>query len=164
MLIQPITLVYLKEKEGDTKGAESYYKQSLELQTDPFKKWKLVMRLAEKNYKKGNYGQARQEYMEALKLNPSNGNPHLRIAAMYAKSANNCGDTNFNKRAVFWLAAKEAQKAGAVDPRLRGKAAQAAESYSASAPSRSDIFTESNMGEKINIGCWIQRSVTVPNI
>ena len=41
-------------------------------------------------------------------------------------SANSCGDTNFNKRAVFWLAAEEARKAGRVDPTLTKAAAQTA--------------------------------------
>ncbi|WP_282030581.1 hypothetical protein [Winogradskyella eximia] len=154
----------LKEKQGKMSEADKYYSQSFDLETDPLKKWKLVMRVAEKNYKRGNYGKARQQYMEALKLNPSNGGPYLRIAAMYAKSANNCGDTNFNKRAVFWLAALEAEKAGRVDGRLRSAAAQSATSYRASAPSKADIFQAGNKGEVIKIGCWIQRSVTVPNL
>jgi len=152
----------LKEKQGKTAEADKYYNQSFELETDPLKKWKLVMRVAEKNYKRGNYGKARQQYMEALKLNPSNGGPYLRIAAMYAKSANNCGDTNFNKRAVFWLAANEAEKAGRVDGRLKSTAAKTAASYRASAPSKAEIFSAANAGETISIGCWIGRSITVP--
>ena len=154
----------LKEKQGKTAEADKYYDQSFNLETDPLKKWKLVMRVAEKNYKRGSYGKARQQYMQALKLNPSNGGPYIRIAAMYAKSANNCGDTNFNKRAVFWLAANEAEKAGRVDGRLRKAAKQTATSYRASAPSKSDIFNCGCSGTVIKIGCWIGRSVTVPNI
>ncbi|MDB9721265.1 hypothetical protein OAA67_05250 [Winogradskyella sp.] len=154
----------LKEKQGKNAEADRYYDQSFELETDPIKKWKLVMRVAEKNYKRGSFGKARQQYMEALKLNPSNGGPYLRIAAMYAKSANNCGDTNFNKRAVFWLAANEAEKAGKVDGRLRSTAAKTAASYRGSAPSKADIFNCSCAGTTIKIGCWIGRSVTVPNL
>ena len=153
----------LKEKEGKTSEAEGFYKQSMELQTDPLKKWKLVYRMAEKNRKKGAYGKARQLYRDALQLNPSNGAPYLRIAGMYAASANNCGDTAFNKRAVFWLAASEARKAGRVDGRLKKAAAQTAASYQAKAPSKSDIFSASSAGKTIRIGCWIGASVTVPN-
>ena len=154
----------LKEKQGKTAEADKYYDQSFNLETDPIKKWKLVMRVAEKNYKRGSYAKARKQYSEALKLNPSNGTPYLRIAAMYAKSANNCGDSNFNKRAVFWLAANEAEKAGRVDGRLRSASSQTATSYRASAPSKADIFTAGNSGQTIKVGCWIGRSVTVPNI
>ena len=152
----------LKEKSGDTNAAESYYKQSMELQTDPLKKHRLIYRLAEQNRKKGRFGKARQLYREALQLNPSNGMPYLRIASMYAKSANNCGDTSFNKRAVFWLAASEARKAGRVDARLKKSAAGYAANYEAKAPSKSDIFSAANSGTTIRIGCWIGASVTVP--
>lgn len=141
---------------------QKYFDQTVQLETDPLKKAKLYKKLAQELKGKGSYGKARQYYMEALKLNPSDGSPYLQIAAMYAKSANNCGDTNFNKRAVFWLAANEAEKAGRVDGRLRSAAAQTATSYRASAPSKADIFNATNAGKTINIGCWIQRSVKVP--
>jgi len=145
-------------------GEQQYFDQTISLETDPLKKAKLYQKLAQELKGKGSYGKARQYYMKALKLNPSNGSPYLSIAAMYAKSANNCGDTNFNKRAVFWLAASTAEKAGRVDGRLRSAAAKTAASYRASAPSKADIFSCSCSGTVIKIGCWIGRSVTVPNI
>ncbi|MEF3077626.1 hypothetical protein [Winogradskyella poriferorum] len=143
---------------------QKYFDQTLELESDPLKKAKLYKKLANELKKKGSYSKARQYYMESMKLNPSDGSPYLAIAAMYAKSANNCGDSNFNKRAVFWLAALEAEKAGRVDGRLKSAAAKSAASYRASAPSKSDIFNEANAGQTIRIGCWIGRSITVPNI
>ena len=76
---------------------------------------------------------------------------------MYASSANDCGDSRFNKLAVFWLAAKEAAKAGS-------KGSSYVESYNAKAPTRSMIFSEGNSGQTIKIGCWIGRSVTVPKL
>lgn len=145
-------------------GEQKYFDQTVQLETDPLKKAKLYKKLAQELKSKGSYSKARQYYMEALKLNPSDGSPYLSIAAMYAKSANNCGDSNFNKRAVFWLAANEAERAGRVDGRLKSAAAQTAASYRASAPSKSDIFTEGNAGQTIKVGCWIGRSVTVPSI
>jgi len=141
---------------------QKYFDQTVQLETDPLKKAKLYKKLAQELKAKGSYSKARKYYNEALKLNPSDGSPHLSIAAMYAKSANNCGDTNFNKRAVFWLAALEAEKAGRVDGRLRKAAAQTAASYRASAPSKTEIFNCTCAGEVIKIGCWIGRSVTVP--
>jgi len=143
---------------------QKYFDQTVQLETDPLKKARLYKKLAQELKAKGSYGKARQYYMKALKLNPSDGSPYLSIAAMYAKSANSCGDSNFNKRAVFWLAAKEAEKAGRVDGRLRKAAAQAATSYRASAPSKADVFNCSCSGTVIKIGCWIQRSITVPKI
>ena len=154
----------LKDKEGNPSEAIKFYEQSLSLETDNFKKSKLYERIGDKLKKAGSYGKARNYYGQALNLNPSNGRPHLKIAAMYNNSANNCGTDNFSKRAVFWLAADEAAKAGRVDPNLKKDAAQTAASYRAKAPTRSEIFSGNRSGETINIGCWIGRSVKVPSL
>lgn len=151
-------------KSGKTSEAERYLKESFDLEKDAFKKSKLAYRIGSILKKRGRYGQARGYFRNALKLNPSNGRPHLAIASMYAASANRCGDTTFNKRAVYWLAADEARKAARVDPTLKKSAAQSAASYSAKAPSKSDIFSAANSGEVIKIGCWIGASVTVPSV
>ncbi|PWK19101.1 tetratricopeptide repeat protein [Xanthomarina spongicola] len=154
----------LKDKEGKTSEAIKFYEQAISLESDSFKKAKLYEKIGDKLKAKGSYGPARGYFRNALKFNPSNGRPHLKIADMYNRSANNCGDTNFNKRAVFWLAADEAEKAGRVDPTLTSAAAQSAASYRAKAPQKSEIFSEGNAGQKINIGCWIGASVTVPSL
>ena len=151
-------------KNGKTSEAESYLNQSFELETDPYKKGKLANRIGLILKKKGKRSKARTFFRQALKLNPSNGRPHLSIASMYASSAKNCGDTNFNKRAVYWLAAQEAQKASRVDPTLKKLASQSATSYKAKAPTKTEIFTAGMSGKTISIGCWIGASVKVPSI
>ena len=47
------------------------------------------------------------------------GSAYLLIGNLYASSANNCGTSQFEKRAIYWLAAKEAKKASAVDASVR---------------------------------------------
>ncbi|NJX16210.1 tetratricopeptide repeat protein [Tamlana crocina] len=154
----------LKDKEGKTNEAIDFFEQAISLETDSFKKSKLYYKIATKLKAKGSYGKARNYYRQALKLNPSNGRPYLAIAAMYAASANNCGETTFDKRAVYWLAAQEAKKASRVDPTLSKAAAQSAANYEAKAPSKSDVFSSGRSGETISIGCWIGASVKVPSI
>ena len=154
----------LKDREGKSGEAIEFYEQAISLQTDDFEKAKLYSRIAGKLKASGNFSKARSYYKDALKFNPSNGRPYLEIADMYAKSANNCGDTAFNKRAVYWLAAEEARKAGRVDPTLAGRSKQYVDSYMGRAPSKSEVFTAGVDGQTINIGCWIGASVTVPNL
>ena len=155
------TVLLKQEKERE---AENYMKQAFDLETDAYKKGKLAERIASSLKSKGQYAQARNYYRESLKLNPSNGRPYLAIAAMYAASANSCGDDAFNKRAVFWLAAEEAKKAARVDGNLRSASAQSVANYEAKAPTRAEIFTKGNQGQTISIGCWIGASVTVPKL
>ena len=82
---------------------------------------------------------------------------------MYAASANNCGETSFEKRAVYWLAAEYADRAGKVDPSLKSNASQTAASYRGTAPQKQDIFTSDyKTGDNISFGCWVGESVRVP--
>jgi len=145
----------LKDKEGNSTEAIEYYNQAIGLETDSFEKAKILKKIAGKFRKSRSYGKARSYYMKALDANPSDVRPYLAIAQMYASSANNCGSDNFNKRAVFWLAAQMAR---------RGGSSSTAANYMAKAPQKSEIFAKGNAGQKINIGCWIGRSVTVPNL
>ncbi|MCK0179865.1 hypothetical protein MWU50_11220 [Flavobacteriaceae bacterium S0862] len=154
----------LKDKEGDSAAALTYYNQAVELETDNIDKGNILYRIAAGFKSKRSYGQARTYYQKALAANPSMGRAHLAIAQMYAASANSCGTDNFSKRAVYWLAAQEARKAGRVDPNLKRAASQNVANYIAKAPTKSEIFTKGNAGETIKIGCWIGRSVKVPNL
>ncbi len=154
----------LKDKEGNSTEALEYYNQAVNLETDSYEKAKILNRIAGKFRKKGSYGKARSYYGKALAENPSLGSAHIAIAAMYAKSAKNCGTDNFTKRAVYWLAAQEVRKAGRVDASLKRSASQNAARYMAQAPSKSEIFTSGRSGETIKIGCWIGRSVKVPKL
>lgn len=151
-------------KDGKENEAMKYFNQAYDLQTDKLKKANLAYKIADNLRKKGNYGQARSYYQKALANSPSMGKAHIAIAGMYAASANNCGDTNFNKRAVFWLAAAEARKAGKVDANLKSYADGLAASYDGKAPTKAEIFTCGCEGKVISIGCWIGASVTVPKL
>jgi len=151
-------------KQGKEKEAKPYLDQSYDLEKDPLKKSKLAMNFGKSLKSQGNYGAARNYFQKSLALNPSNGRAHIEIANMYAASANNCGDTQFNKRAVFWLAAAEARKAGRVDANLKSYADGLAANFEGKAPQKSEIFTEGNGGSTVRIGCWIGASVTVPKI
>lgn len=143
---------------------DRYLDEAYQLETDSYKKSKIAYRIGLILKKRNSYARARTYFRKALKLNPSNGRPHLAIASMYAESAKNCGGTNFNKRAVYWLAAKEARKASRLDPTLQQDAAQYASRYEALAPSKEDIFKCACSGTVVQTKCWINDSITVPKL
>ena len=141
-----------------------YYNQAIELETDSYEKAKILFRIATNFRKNGLYSRARSYYMQALGFNPSMGRSYLAIAQMYASSAKNCGADNFSQRAVYWLASKEAMKASRVDGTLKSAALKSSRNYEAKAPQKSEIFSSGREGEVIEISCWINRSVKVPNL
>ena len=154
----------LNDKQGNSEDALKYYQESVSLQTDNYKKANILYKIAVKFKNAGRRVSARNYAEQALSYQPSLGRAYLLIANMYADSANGCGDTQFNKRAVFWLAAQTAVKAGRVDASLKKISDRTAAAFNGRAPSKTDIFTEGNQGTNITFSCWIRRSVKVPNL
>ncbi len=153
----------LKQKAGDNSGAIADFNKAVELETDPFRKSNILYKIAT-TLRRSSKSQARSYAQKAINANPANGKAYLLIANLYATSANACGETPFEKRAVYWLAADMARKAGRVDPSLGSTARQSAASYSAKAPSKTDIFTSGLAGKKLSFNCWVGGSVQVPNL
>ena len=154
----------LNDKQGNSEDALKYYQESVSLQTDNYKKANILYKIAVKFKNAGRRVSARNYAEQALSYQPSLGRAYLLIANMYADSANGCGDTQFNKRAVFWLAAQTAIKAGRVDASLKKLSDRTAAAFNGRAPSKTDIFTEGNQGTSITFSCWIGRSVKVPSL
>ncbi|MDG1264394.1 MAG: hypothetical protein P8N57_07350 [Flavobacteriaceae bacterium] len=154
----------LKDKKGNNNEALKYYEESIALETDSYKKAKTLYKIALEFKSRGRKSTARKYANKALRYQPSLGKAHLMIASLYASSANDCGNTQFEKRAVYWLAAKTARRAARVDASLKKNANKAAKSYEGRAPSKTDIFTEGNEGVIIKFDCWINGSVTVPKL
>ncbi|NJW53125.1 tetratricopeptide repeat protein [Salinimicrobium oceani] len=158
------SLGQLAEANGNQAKALEYYNQAAQLQKDPSVRANIYYRIGNQYKEKGQFGQARNFYRKALEAKPSYGRAYLQIAGMIGQSANNCGDTAFEKRAVYWKAAEYADRAGRVDPSISSTANETAAAYRGRAPQRSDIFQNDMQGKTITIGCWIGESVRVPNL
>jgi len=115
-------------------------------------------------YKNSSKSKARDFALKAIAEDGSNGSAYLLIANLYAGSANECGETEFEKRAIYWKAAEMAKKAGRVDLKLRERVAQTVASYEAKAPSRTDIFESGMAGKVVSFKCWVGGSIKVPSL
>ena len=154
----------LNDKRGNNNEALRYYEESISLESDPYKKAKTLYKIALEFKARGRKSTARSYAQKALKLQPSLGKAHLMISNLYASSANDCGNTQFEKRAVYWLAAQSARRAAVVDASIKKAAIKTAVSYEGRAPSKTDIFTEGREGTTVTFSCWINGSVKVPKL
>ncbi|MEX0274572.1 MAG: hypothetical protein AB3N16_09345 [Flavobacteriaceae bacterium] len=153
----------LKQKRGDNNGAVADFNKALQLETDPIKKSNIAYKIAS-TVRRSSKSKAYNFARKALDANPSNGKAYLLMGSLVASSANQCGGTAFEKRAVYWKAAELARKAGRVDPSLSGRASKAAASYNAKAPTKEMIFTEGMAGKSVSFSCWVGGSVRVPSL
>ena len=154
----------LKMKNGDSKGALADFDKALSLEADARKKSNIAYKVAVINKRKGSKSTARKYAQQAIDANSSNGRAYLLIANLYATSANDCGSTTFEKRAMYWKAADMARKAGRVDPSLSSTANKSASSYGAKAPTKAMIFEAGMAGKTVSFSCWAGGSIKVPNL
>ena len=77
--------------------------------------------------------------MEAIRLRPQWGKPHILIGNLYVESANSCGENAFEKKAVYWLAIAEFKKALG-DEESAKKARKLIKSYTPLTPNKTLIF------------------------
>lgn len=153
----------LEAKNGNNSAAIENFNKAVELQGDPDKKSNILYKIAT-IVRRSSKSQARNYCRKAVDANPSNGKAYLLEASLVASSANACGSTPFEKRAIYWYAANIADKAGRVDPSLRGRASSAAASYRAKAPDKTMIFNSNMAGKTVNFNCWVGGSVKVPTL
>lgn len=162
------TSAYLLGKQAEASGKASkaleYFNQAADLEQDNSKKARIYYSIAENYRKKGSLSTARTYYNKMLSAKPSAGIAYYKIGAMYADSANNCGNTVFEKRAMYWLAADMMDKAARVDGTVAANAKAAASSYRQRAPQKTDIFDAGMGGKTITFNCWVGGSIKVPNL
>ncbi len=152
------------ESEGRSSKALEYFNQAADLEKDNSKKSRIYYSIAENYRKKGSYSSARTYFNRMLEVRPSAGIAYYKIGQMYADSANDCGTTVFEKRAMYWLAADMMDRAARVDGTLATNAKATADNYRQRAPQPTDIFSEGMAGKTITFNCWVGGSVRVPNL
>jgi len=143
--------------------AMDYFNQAADLYKDNSKKANVYFKMAS-IYSKSNKVQARTYARKALSVKPSYGKAYLLIASLYGSSINDCGNDQFEKRAMYWLAAQYCDKAGAADSSLKSQASSNAAKYRAAAPSKTEIFQSGKAGQRIAFNCWVGESIVVPNL
>ena len=147
-----------------TKGAIADFDKALELEADARKRSNIAYKVATLFRRRGSKSSSRKYAQKAIEANGSNGKAYLLIANLYASSANACGSTTFDKRAMYWKAADMARKAGRVDPSLSSRANKSASSYGAKAPTKAMIFDAGMAGKTVTFSCWAGGSIKVPNL
>jgi hypothetical protein len=102
--------------------------------------------------------------LKATEALPSFGKGYFLLAQLYANSANECGKTPFEKKAMNYLASNTVLKAGKADPKLLEAANQQSDSFLKNAPTKAEIKLANLSGKKITFYCWINETIVVPKL
>ena len=149
-------------KQGRVAEADAIAKKIFNLGT-PDDKAKFVYGKALSLFNAHKYAQASRKAREVLKYNPKFGKAYILIGRAYAKSANSCGNNEYEKRMVYVAAANKMAQAKRVDPSVGSLANRYLKNYRANFPNKTLIFQRNlKSGDKHKIGCWIGETVRIP--
>lgn len=139
-----------------------YYEEAINLEEDDRKKSKDYLKLAVIQQKKGSLASAKSSALKAASLNKKWGDPYLVLASVYGDAAGTCGSNAIEKNAVYWAAINKLNYAKSIDPTVTSKANSLISAYKKALPDLSTAFALGiKEGDTINIGCWINETVTV---
>jgi tetratricopeptide (TPR) repeat protein len=109
----------------------------------------------------GSLSRARDIFRRSAQVDPTNGEPYLLIAMLYAESAKQFSG-EIESKAVYWAAVDKCNKAKAIDPSCSEKANGLIRAYTAAFPSMETIFfNDYNEGQSFQVGGWIGETTTI---
>ena len=158
------SLALISRQNRDQEKTIEYFAQSASLQKDNAEKSDIFYLMAT-TYGKRNKPKAKEFAQKAIEAKPSSGKSYIFLAQLYASSSNECGKDDFEKKAIYWLAANTAKQAGVVEPIMKKSGDQLAQDFAKSAPSKAAISqAKRKAGEQITFDCWIGETVSVPKL
>jgi len=142
--------------------AIKYFTEAEALETNPLEKAKLDYSLAT-GLLSGDKPKAKELLLKAVALDPKMGRAYLFLAELYSNSAEECGQTPFQKKAIYYLAQTTINKAALAEPILKTTVQRMTESLSTKSLTPTEITNEKMNGKSMKIGCWINETVTFPS-
>lgn len=150
----------VSQRKKDNQKAATYFNEAAELETDPVAKSKLYYQVAT-IYQTSDKAKAGIFARKAIESNSNNISSYFLLAQLYA-SATDCAKNEFERKALYLLAAQTAKKVGDIDSKYQVASERASNDFMKNAPTKDEIKKEKMSGKTIDFGCWINQSIIVP--
>lgn len=156
---------YISQKKGNNTDAIAYYEQAAEFLNDsPVQKADLYNDIAAL-YRITDKAKAKEYALKSAAANPKSGKPYLFIAGLYASPPRDCGLSDFDVKALNFLAIENLKKAEAAEPKYQPTVAALTKEYTENLPTKKDGKAfKKRKGDVIAYSCWINETVTLPKL
>ena len=155
-----MALGYMKQRKFTE--AIKFYNESAELQSNPLEKAKIYYTLAS-GLLANDFAKSKDYLMKALAADPKMGKAHLFLAQQYVNGANDCGKTDFEKKAIYYLAIQTTQNAAIAEPILKSTADKMIADFAPKSITPTEIYKAKLNGQSVTINCWINEIITFPS-
>jgi tetratricopeptide (TPR) repeat protein len=142
--------------------AENSLASAIEREQDPALKANDYMNLADIYARTGEFSLARTAIENAIRTIPAWGQPYVRLAELYIEGIDACELSEFEEKAVYWLAIDLCKEAKYVDPSVTLEADRHIFRYGLNRPSYVDITNQGlSKGDTVQFPCWMNTSTKV---
>lgn len=151
-------------KRRNQKQAIVYFEQSAALEKTPEKKASLYYDIAG-IFRNSDKAKAKEFAVKAIGLNAKFGKPYILLAEMYTTAGKECGLSEFDRKALTWLAIETIKKAEVAEPRYKTTVTSLIKSFEKNKPTKEEAkAAKRKKGDVITYGCWINETITVPTL
>lgn len=158
-----LALISLKKK-GETTEAVKYFEEAASFENNPAKKAKIYFDIANAT-KNSDKAITKKYILKTVELNPKMGEPYLLLAELYTMSNTECKLTDFDQKVLNFLAIDTAKKAEIADSKFKTTVDAAVKRYSKNLPTKEEAkAVGKKKGSTVTYGCWINETVTLPNL
>jgi len=157
-------LGYLSQKRNALPDAIKYYDQAAELQQNPELKANLYNDIVSL-YRVTNKAEAKKYALKSAAVNPKSGKPYLLLASLYTSASKECNLSDFESKALYFVAIETLKKAEAADEKIKATVTTLTEEYTKNLPTKKEAkAAKKGKGDVVTFGCWINESVTLPKL
>ncbi len=154
----------LAQRKNKRTDAVAYFEQSAKLEKTAEKKAERYYTIATL-LRGSNNKQAKEYALRSAQMNPKSAKPYLFLAEMYSSPGKDCGLSPFETKALNWLAIETLKKAELAEPKYKATVAAMSERFAKKAPTKDEVKAAGKKkGKAITFGCWINETITIPNL
>lgn len=154
----------LAKRNNKNAEAITYFEQSAKLEQTAEKKAERYYTVA--TILTGADNKQSKEYItRSLQMNPKSAEPYMLLAEMYISAGKECGLNDLDKKALYWLGIETLKKGEIADPARKATLAAMMQRYAKKVPTKDEAKAAGlKKGKKITFGCWINETITIPEL
>jgi uncharacterized protein (UPF0297 family) len=142
--------------------AKKYYEESAALEENPTEKAQKYYYIGTNLYN-NNLPKIKEYLNKSIAIDPKNTKAYVFLAETYANSAERCGKNDFDKKAIYFLAAQTLNKAVINDPKSAKIVERNVAKYNSKSPTRDEMSKGKWFGKTYTIGCDINETIEFPS-
>jgi hypothetical protein len=154
----------MSQRKNNITDAVKYFDEAARLETTAEKKAEMyytAATLIRQSDKKA----AKEYALKSAQLNTKSGRPYVLLAEMYSSAGKECEMTEFERKALVWLAGETLKKAEQAEAKYKATADAMMINLNKKAPVKADLKAAGKKaGQKIIYSCWINETITIPNL